>query len=193
MIFDNRIKNRQAVLVGHGNVRVAKAVTHIATTAKALTKANSIGYVAKIELTVPKDVKVKKTVISKYPIDIISEVNDLFLECTPNEVNSSNIPMAIGQDTITGATGDLVGSFGFGGVNEEWWRVEVGIDYPLLTKAVSIVLPKMKVISDFSIPFILEKALEHNITFQASDASFGTVCNSAWISNPLGTWTFVTS
>lgn len=189
-MYSNKLKNRNSILIGKGQMRVAKAEDHITETDFVLTEINSLGYLAEIKLDASKEVEVRKSVVSNYPIDIQSKITDVIIECEPLEMTVENITMALGQDNLNNVNSSLDGFFGIGGESETWWRVEIGVLFPQGGNKMELVFPKTKIISDFSIPLMSEEAFKQTLTYQAADASFGEPSNAIWMSNPLGIWKF---
>lgn len=188
--YQNYLRNRNAVLVGHAAVRVAKAEDHIDESGIILDKTNSIGHVASVTLEISKEINVRRRITSNYPTEIDSQVNDLQLTCEPMETTVENIARALGQDDLEEVDGDLEGEFSFGGETETFWRVEAGIVFPSRKNKFELILPKTKIVSDFSIPLVQLEGIAHSLTFQALDATHGYISNVVWYNYPLGKWTF---
>lgn len=192
MHYDNYLKNRKSVLVGRAALRVAEAKDYISETGIILDSGNSLGHVVEIELSINKEVDVRRRLTSDYPAEIDSRVNDLKITCNPMESTTENIARALGQDEIDSIDGILEGEFGFGGKTETFWRVEAGIVFPERTHKFDLIIPKTKIVSDFSIPLTSLEGITHELVFQALDATHGKISSVNWYDSPLGKWKFST-
>lgn len=138
-----------AIALGRGIIRVAEStVTNQAQNSSILSSSDNIGQAEECVLSNELDFATKRTVESISDVKKMLTKNNLFLDVTIMEASVENLRMLFTGDRASD-TSFFVG----GSVFDPIYRVEVVFVYPNKVDTMTLVIPKVKIVStsDFSL------------------------------------------
>jgi hypothetical protein len=180
--------NTSTLLKGQADVRIAPAASHLTTYTRALTSANSLGFVGKVSVVKTVEEIVRKVCRGRgptsrvYPIVIgnISELVTVSLDIS--SFSTSNLNAILGDPTEVTDDQDVIADslpLLFNGGGE--FRVEVASVYSHGANCLSIVIPSMVISRNMTLDFSPGGFISQPLLFTSLP-----VINSVWANEPTG-------